>query len=116
MFSGSSPPVLRQLRGNKNVKSVEELEADIKQMVGIPGQVNEAQITNDEHILTAGKHPETADRYDKEQLFNMVGDGGSGQNEEQQQNDEMSAFKKFVSTVETNYDLTTCLVSYLVCI
>ena len=100
MFSGALPPALSQLRGNKNVKSVEELEADIKQMVGIPGQANELRSTNDGQIFTAGKYHDTAERYDKDQLFNIIGDGGSGQNEKQEQNEEMSAFRKFVSTVD----------------
>ena len=99
IFSGALPPALSQLRGNKNVKSVEELEADIKQMVGIPGQANELRSTNDGQIFTAGKYPDTSERYDKDQLFNVIGDGGSGQNENQEQNEEMSAFRKFVSTV-----------------
>ena len=100
IFSGALPLDLSHLRGNKNVKSVEELEADIKQMVGIPGQANELRSTNDGQIFTTSKYPDTAERYDKDQLFNIIGDGGSGQNEKQEENEEMSAFRKFVSTVD----------------
>ena len=92
MHKGQIPPPLSQLRGNKNVKSVEELEADIKQMVGISSQENDLQEFGDEQKFIAVK-PHEFEKQFKDQSYEI-----DYSKENDTQNQDMSAFKKFVST------------------
>ena len=85
-----APVTLEQLRTNKSVKSVEELEADIKHMVGISGQLNDSSDNkNDEALIpdTRGPMPQFTNK-----PANIANNTNS-----QSQTDDMSAFKKFVS-------------------
>ena len=88
------PPTLNQLRGNKNVKSVEELEADIKQMVGIC-QEDDTEGSVPQQILLSGMPQGPEKRYSEDyiDIKNSKEDDNG-----QQQNEDMSAFRKFVST------------------
>ena len=84
------PTTLEQLRANKSAKSVEELEADIKHMVGISGQLNDSSDNkNDEALIpdTRGPMPQFTNK-----PANIANNTNS-----QSQTDDMSAFKKFVS-------------------
>ena len=95
------PSTLDQLRANKSVKSVEELEADIKQMVGISGQMNDSQLSRNDPI------PNT-DVHDSERQFNNKPAAMMNKDNTniQAQTEDMSAFKKFVSTkISNSYQL-----------
>ena len=87
------PPNLNHLRGNKNVKSVEELEADIKQMVGIC-QENYTEGSRNDSLLSSIPH--NPDRLHSEQCLEISSSKDNEKGEEQ--GEDMSAFKKFVST------------------
>ena len=84
------PATLDQLRSNKNVKSVEELEADIKQMVGIQPQDTEPPSNRDAQTFVASL-PNDPEELHKERSFHNEKDGM------QEETEDMSAFKKFVS-------------------
>ena len=82
MFSMRGGTTISQLRGNKDVKSVEELEADLKKMVNLAAMQQQAE-NNDPQ----GKMP------------------GGGENEE------LSAFNKFVSLqlfISASVECDTC--------
>ena len=100
MPKSALPGTLNQLRGNKNVKSVEELEAGIKQMVGIQCQDDDTQANVDEHKFVTGL-PSGPEKQYNEQSFDI--DNSSEKDEKQEQNEDMSAFKKFVSTMLFNH-------------
>ena len=87
------PPNLSHLRGNKNVKSVEELEADIKQMVGICQETYTEGSRNDSLLSSI---PHDPDRHHSEQCLEISSTKDNEKSEEQ--SEDMSAFKKFVST------------------
>ena len=93
-----APVTLEQLRANKSAKSVEELEADIKHMVGISGQLNDSSDNkNDEALIpdTRGPMPQFTNK-----PANIANNTNS-----QSQTDDMSAFKKFVSILYRIYFL-----------
>ena len=88
------PVTLEQLRANKSAKSVEELEADIKQMVGISGQLNNSSDNkNDEASIPDTHGPMT-------QFTNKPTNVANNNTNTQGQTEDMSAFKKFVSTYD----------------
>jgi hypothetical protein len=94
MPKGAIPPTLNQLRGNKNVKSVEELEADIKQMVGICQEDDsQGSVTQQRYLSGVPQGLEKQYNEDYLDIKNCKEDDNV-----QEQNEDMSAFRKFVST------------------
>ena len=94
MPKGAIPPTLNQLRGNKNVKSVEELEADIKQMVGICQEDDsQGSVTQQRYLSGVPQGPKKQYNEDYLDIKNCQEDDNV-----QEQNEDMSAFRKFVST------------------
>ena len=95
---GTLPATVNQLRGNKNVRSVEELEAGIKQMVGIQCEDNDIQANRDEHKFVAGLPHDPDKQYQESYTIDKTGQNDGNQ----EQIEDMSAFKKFVSTSNLN--------------
>ena len=72
---------------------MEELEADIKQMVGISGQINDPQVNRNDQILNTDAH-DAGRQFTNKPATIMNKDN----TDDQAQTDDMSAFKKFVSS------------------
>ena len=82
------PSALSQLKG-KNVQSVEEIEANLRQMAGLGGPMSHPQAR--ENLNIPKNHPCVESQREMQQHPQPV--GGDGENDEQ----DMSAFKRFVS-------------------
>ena len=95
-----SAPSLDDLRG-KNVRSVEELEADIKQLVGI-GRVNQHEEQQRQQRQQQQQHQQQQDeemmrQKQQQQHLRAMQQQQQQQHHQQAKKIEMSAFEKFVS-------------------
>ena len=93
-----SAPSLDDLRG-KNVRSVEELEADIKQLVGI-GRVNQHEEQQRQQRQQQQQQQQQQDEEmmrQKQQQQHLRAMQQQQQHHQQAKKIEMSAFEKFVS-------------------
>ena len=86
------------MRGNKNAKSVEEIEADIKQAVGLCQEVDPPGSVTQQRLLPG--NPQDPENQHSENYLDIT---NSKDDKSQEQNEDMSAFRKFVSIVKIQF-------------